>query len=208
MDPVLPIPDGRLVPGPSDVQRCGFDGLVWTEHQRNGVVQEKRFLVENGTDGSVGRHAQCLLGALVRDMVRTWQDLRSFAAVIYAGADTDGDTRAAGDPADDADDRRGREQPVVHREAGSEVDDLDDIMGIVAEPGDEYGRVAFVILVGLPDFFEADVNESGFFFLFVGIQQVTADGIAVESGITPPDNAGVSVNQCTGAGIADQAEFQ
>ena len=83
---------------------------------------------------------------------------------------------------------------VVHRETGSEVDDLDDVVGIVAEPGNKHGRIAFVVLVGLPDFLEADIDESGRFVFQPGIHQFAADRVAVEIGVAPPDDAGISVD--------------
>lgn len=93
----------------------------------------------------------------------------------------------------------GVKEAVVHRDAGREIDDFDDVMRVIAEAGNQYGRVALVILVGLTDLFKADVDVTHVLFFFDRIHQFTADGVAVEIGITPPDDAGVFVHQCAGA---------
>ena len=104
MDPVLPVPDCRFIPGASDVLRRGFDGLIGPENQGDTVFQEERLFVEYGADGRVGRHPQGLLGTLIRNMVRTRQNLWRFAAVVHARPDADGNAGTPGDTPDDADD--------------------------------------------------------------------------------------------------------
>ena len=96
----------------------------------------------------------------------------------------------------------------MHRKTRREVDDFDDVVRVVAEAGDQNGGVALVILVRLPDFVETDVDMTVCRGIVVGLHQPAADGIAVEGGVTPPDDTGVSVDQGAGARIADQAKFQ
>ncbi len=182
------------------------EGFIHAEHKLDRAGErEGRFLRDIG-ERSVGGEADDVARAVaIADVVAAHQTAQACFAVILRRAEADGDARQARHGLDDPHKlgrtRDAAEILVTRGEIG------DAHAGAVARGerrGDD-GRVALIFGLRFDKFGQNDVGEA---FFFLSRKQTTEHRIAVEARIAPPDEAGVGIEQCRGAAIADQRKIE